>query len=109
MDVLPLGTRSDLLWSMGPYNPDFYKFSISRTPEQIKTAVFESRRVQYIIEKVRKLYQYMSVVTQYETWVTILQCTQSSPMIFKKIVIMYMIIVKLLLILLVILDAFLNK
>ena len=56
MDVLPLGTRSDLLWSMGPYSPDFYKFSISRTPEQIKTAVFESRRVQYIIEKVRKLY-----------------------------------------------------
>lgn len=52
IDVLPLGSRSDFLWSVGPYHPDCYKFSVSRTPEQIKSDVFESRRVQYIIEKV---------------------------------------------------------
>ena len=63
IDILPLGSRSDLLWSLGPYNPGCYKFSVSRTPEKIKSDVFESRRVQYIIEKVR-VTQLISNVTQ---------------------------------------------
>ena len=53
VDILSLGGWSDALWSVKTYNPACYKYSVPRSPEQIKVDVLNSRRVRHIIETVR--------------------------------------------------------
>lgn len=52
LDLLKEGSWSDVLWSMKRYAPQSYKFSVTRTPQEIKCDVLNSRRVQHVIEKV---------------------------------------------------------
>ncbi|XP_020605928.1 dihydroxyacetone phosphate acyltransferase-like [Orbicella faveolata] len=51
LDLLQEGGWSDLLWSLKRYAPQGYKFALTRTPQQIKSDVLNSRRVQHVIEK----------------------------------------------------------
>lgn len=51
-DLLKEGSWSDAVWSMKRYAPQGYKFAVTRTPQQIKCDVLNSRRVQHLIEKV---------------------------------------------------------
>lgn len=55
LDLLQEGGWSDLLWSLKRYAPQGYKFALTRTPQQIKSDVLNSRRVQHVIEKVISL------------------------------------------------------
>lgn len=52
MDLLKDGSWSDVLWSLKRYAPQGYKFAVTRTPQQIKSDVLNSRRVQHVIKKV---------------------------------------------------------
>jgi len=52
LDLLQEGGWSDLLWSLKRFSPQGYKFALTRTPQQIKSDVLNSRRVQHVIEKV---------------------------------------------------------
>ncbi|KAJ7357411.1 hypothetical protein OS493_024922 [Desmophyllum pertusum] len=51
LDLLKEGSWSDVLWSMKRYTPQGCKFARTRTPQQIKSDVLSSRRVQHVIEK----------------------------------------------------------
>ena len=52
MDLLKEGGWSDVLWSLKRYYPQRYKFAVSRTCQQIKDDVLNSRRVQHAIQEV---------------------------------------------------------
>ena len=52
LDLLQEGGWSDVLCSLKRYAPQGYKFALTRTPQQIKLDVLNSRRVQHVIEKV---------------------------------------------------------
>lgn len=51
MDLLKEGGWSDVLWSLKRYYPQRYKFAVSRTCQQIKDDVLNSRRVQHAIQE----------------------------------------------------------
>ncbi|XP_044162814.1 dihydroxyacetone phosphate acyltransferase-like isoform X1 [Acropora millepora] len=51
MDLLKEGGWSDVLWSLKRYYPQRYKFAVSRTCQQIKDDVLNSRRVQHAIHE----------------------------------------------------------
>lgn len=60
LDLLQEGGWSDLLWSLKRYAPQGYKFALTRTPQQIKCDVLNSKRVQHVIEKVISSYSIIS-------------------------------------------------
>ena len=53
LDLLKEGGWSDVLWSLKRYTPQGYKFARTRTPQEIKSDVLNSRRVRHAIEKVK--------------------------------------------------------
>lgn len=56
LDILSTTGFSDLMWSLKRYDPERYKYSTQRSPEEIKQHVLDSRRVKHIIEEVRYCY-----------------------------------------------------
>lgn len=56
LDILNTNMFSDMMWSMKSYNPKRYKYSLQRSPAEIKQHVLESRRVTHIIEEVWALF-----------------------------------------------------
>ncbi|EDO32253.1 predicted protein [Nematostella vectensis] len=54
LDILTSNGFSDMLFGLKSYQPEVYKYSHRRSPEQIKQDVFLSRRVQHIIAETAK-------------------------------------------------------